>query len=392
MILVPTRELSMQVESELNRLGRFTPIKALAVYGGKRLSTQANALAQKKPQIIVGTPGRVMDLHQRGLLPYDAMTAVILDEVDRMLDIGFRDDIRKILGGMPKEPKPQYVFVSATISPEIESLARKFMRDAEKIVTTEGALTVKQVDQSYISVQPWDKRRLLLYLLQHVEPDLTLVFCRTKETVDRVAQHLHKHDVDVHALHGDMPQSKRSAIVKKLRAGSLSVVVASDLAARGLDVSGISHVINYDLPEDPEVYVHRIGRTARAGRHGIAWSFVTSDQGKLLTAIEKLANIEIRQETYEGFVPGPPPADSRGGGARGGGAARDSRATLHAAPKPEPAARSVADAAVDGAAHAPSTPVPPSPPEADPLRFPGGVVPTRAPRRVLGGKVPSRRR
>lgn len=306
LILVPTRELTIQVVGEINKLGIHTPINALAIYGGQNINTQIDAL-KKNPQIIVGTPGRVMDLNQRRNLPYTNVKFIVLDEVDRMLDIGFRDDIRNILTNIPN--KSQTIFVSATISSEIEQLGLRYLNNHKKIETASGSLTVSQVDQSYITVESWDKQGLLLHLLTHVDPDLTLVFCRTKMTVDRLHRYLNRNKIIAYAIHGDMPQNKRNTMMKKLRAGSLSVVVASDLAARGLDVTGISHVINYDLPEDPEIYIHRIGRTARAGKHGIAWSFVTPDQGKLLTEIEKLANIEIPEKIYPDFTPGAIPND-----------------------------------------------------------------------------------
>ena len=368
LILVPTRELAMQVDSEIKKLGRYTPIRSQPIYGGQRLNTQIGEFEKLRPNLIVGTPGRIMDLHDRRVLSYDNIQRVVLDEVDRMLDIGFREDIRKILGGV-KRPA-QFVFVSATITDEIETLSRQYMANPEKIVTSEGALTVRQVDQKYLSVAPWDKRALLLHLLKNEEPDLTLVFCRTKDTVDRLAQHLGKHGIEVHSLHGDMPQSKRNAIVRKLRSGHLSVVVASDLAARGLDVSGISHVINFDLPEDPEVYIHRIGRTARAGQSGVAWSFVSADQGKLLTAIEVLANIEIAELDYPDFKAGPIPEDRRG--------------EMRKAP--------LADDAPTGRASGPEAVWEESKEKVDEDKFPGGIVPSGPPKRRLGGRMKTRRR
>src|SRR5262249_22905613 len=147
---------------------------------------------------------------------------------------------------------------------------------------TSGSLTVSLVDQKYLTAEPWDKKQLLLHLLKHEEPDTTVVFCRTKATVHRVYQYLHDHGIDAREIHGDLAQAKRNKVMESMRAGKLAVLVASDLAARGLDIEHISHVINYDLPEDPELYIHRIGRTARAGRRGIAWSFVTREQGQLL--------------------------------------------------------------------------------------------------------------
>lgn len=368
LILVPTRELAIQVCREIMDLGVHTRLTAVAVYGGQSMRTQSTAL-EAGPSIIVGTPGRVMDMHGRGLLPYDRVKVAILDEVDRMLDIGFRDDIRKILGAMRQ--RPQTIFVSATISPDIEKLARGFMTTPEKIVTTEQSLTVAAVNQSWLTVEPWDKRRLLLHLLQHEEPALTLVFCRMKKTVDQVAEFLAKNGIEAHTMHGDMYQAKRDKVMDKLRGGKLSVLVASDLASRGLDVDDISHVINFDVPEDPEIYIHRIGRTARAGRHGVAWTFVQPDQGDLLSNIEMLANIEVPQKEYPDFTPGPIPSDV---------------ASYREAEK-----RRRDDSANAKSRLSASTPLPMSK-TVDTTAFPGGVVPSVLPLKRLGGVVRTRKR
>ena len=367
LVLVPTRELAIQVCREVEELGGHTGIKAIPVYGGKPMRAQAQAL-ESHPEIIVGTPGRVMDMHQRGLLPYNQFKVVILDEVDRMLDIGFREDIRKILGAMKQ--RPQTIFVSATISPEIEKLARSYMKSPEKIVTTEKSLTVSAVDQSWLTVEPWDKRKLLHHLLKHEEPALTIVFCRMKKTVDQVAEYLTKHGIDAHAMHGDMYQTKRDKVMDQLRGGSLGVLVASDLASRGLDVDDISHVINYDVPEDPEIYIHRIGRTARAGRHGVAWTFIQPDQGDLLSGIEMLANIEIPQKQYPDFTPGPIPID----------VSSYREAEKRRREESASAKSRMATAVAPTAAKA-----------ADPNAFPGGVVPSAMPMKRLGGVVRTRR-
>ncbi len=305
--LVPTRELAVQVTKEINNLAKHTPIRATTIIGGESMRDQASSV-KNGAQIIVGTPGRVMDMQGRRQIHFDNIKAVVLDEVDRMLDIGFREDIRKILKQI-KRPH-QTVFVSATISEEIERLARAFMReDAKKIVAVSGSLTVSLVDQKYLPVQPWDKRKLLLHLLRHEDPDTTLVFCRTKATVHKVTRHLRDLGINAKEIHGDLAQQKRASVMASMRQGNLDVLVASDLAARGLDIEHISHVINYDLPDDPDVYVHRVGRTARAGRRGVAWSFVCPDQGQLFTEIEKLTGVLIEKLEYPDFKPGPVPKD-----------------------------------------------------------------------------------
>jgi ATP-dependent RNA helicase DeaD len=384
LILVPTRELCLQVAREINDLGQATPIRALAVYGGERIKSQVDALA-KGPQIIVSTPGRLMDMVERGHLHLNNVKFAVLDEVDRMLDIGFRDDIRRILSKCPP-PGPggrQTIFVSATISHEIEGLARKHSHEAQKVIAvTKGALTTALVKQFYLAVNPWDKRRLLLHLLTHEEPALTVVFCRMKRTVDEVCKYLMQHKVDAHAMHGDMMQNKRNRVIDRLHKGDLAVLVASDLASRGLDIEGITHVINYDLPEDPEVYVHRIGRTARIGREGVAWTFVTPEQGEMLTNIEMLINMEIPKLDYPDFKPS---AGRFGDGAPGG-------PSVSREPKPAPVNRYAAT--VNPTLPVPSAPAAgaepgssPKPVTADPSKFPGGIVPTKLPPKRMFGRV-----
>jgi len=377
-VLAPTRELAIQISEEARDLGRFTPIRVLPVYGGQSIQTQARAL-EEGPEIIVATPGRLIDLCDRRILHLDNVRIAVLDEVDRMLDIGFRDDIRKILGRI--RGAHQTVFVSATISDEIERLARSYMKDPVKLVTTGSSLTVSLVEQHYITVQPWDKRTMLLHVLTHEDPDLTIVFCRMKRTVDNVAKYLSDKGIDAHAIHGDMYQSKRNSVMTRLRSGRLSVIVASDLASRGLDVDGITHVINYDLPEDPEIYVHRIGRTARAGRQGVAWSFVTPEQGPLLTAIEHLANIHIPEKNYPEFRPGPIPSDVAVQRQRDQERVEklQERNRFQGPSLPAPASGT----------DAPSAGSPPA--KVDPSKFPGGLIPTKLPPNRMGGRIRSQR-
>lgn len=382
LILAPTRELAIQITAEIEKLGKFTPIRAICLFGGQAVHKQATKLAEGQ-QIVVGTPGRVIDMLERGLVHLNNVKFVILDEVDRMLDIGFRDDIRLILERIKHEH--QTVFVSATISPEIEKLARKYMRTPEKVIVASGSLTVSLVEQFYLSVNPWDKRRLLVHLLKNAEPALTVIFCRLKRVVDDLTHLLNKHGINAHAIHGDMPQGKRNSTMKRLRDGELSVLVASDLAARGIDVDGISHVINYDLPEDPEVYVHRIGRTARAGRKGVAWTFVTPGQGELLTNIEILINKEIPELQYPSFTASEPPPGYRNPDERDAGGLQLVNAPVvpQSALAPPPVNR--IDAAVN-------LQVPPPDAAKDETKFPGGLVPTKLPPRRMHGRIPSTRR
>ena len=333
LVLAPTRELAAQVAGELDSLGRATNIRTSVIIGGESMRSQQKSLTEGG-HLVVGTPGRVMDLHGRGQLSFDEVRYVILDEVDRMLDIGFREDIRRILKAIPRPiDKPvseggrQTIFVSATMDVQIERLARSFMKaDSEKITTVSGSLTVAMVDQKYLPVEPWDKRALLLKLLAVHKPETTVVFCKTKATVRKVAQYLKTKDLNVREIHGDLHQTKRTKVMDAFRKEKVDILIASDLAARGLDVDHITHVINYDLPEDPEIYIHRIGRTARAGRRGVAWTFVTPEQGQMLTEVEKLAGAMIEKMEFEEFKPGPVPkdvADDRAKGTRKRDAPRD---------------------------------------------------------------------
>jgi len=327
-ILVPTRELAVQVDTEVKRLGQFTPIRSVPVYGGQKIAAQMKFL-KHHPEIVIGTPGRVMDLLDRRIINFDNIKFAILDEVDRMLDIGFRDDIRNILsrirgvrGGRGNEngdqqgPEPsrqhQTIFVSATISAEIEKLGRQFMREPVEKLVAPGAdekPTVEEVEQYYFSVEPWDKYRLLKMLLEKENPDLAIVFCRTKRGAEKVAKRLHADGIECREIHGNLAQNKRDRVMKGFRNSKFDVLVATDLASRGIDVADISHIINFDVPEDPEIYVHRVGRTARMGAAGKAFTFVTREQGDELTKVESLINMVIPQATVDGFEPKPPPAD-----------------------------------------------------------------------------------
>lgn len=370
LILTPTRELATQVAAELDALGKHTGIRTACIIGGESMRAQQKSV-ERGGHIIVGTPGRIMDMHGRRQIHFDNIRFVVLDEVDRMLDIGFRDDIKKILQNVRGDH--QTVFVSATIDRAIESLARSFMKkDAQKITTVSGSLTVSLVDQKYLSVEPWDKRALLLHLLRHEDPDTTLVFCKTKATVNKITKYIRDKGISAKEIHGDLHQSKRTKVMDSMREGRLDVLIASDLAARGLDIEHITHVINYDLPEDPEIYVHRIGRTARAGRRGIAWSFVTSDQGQLLTEIEKISGALIEKMDYPSFKPGPVPDDIRA----------DRDAEKRRANAPARTLESRAAGAIDTSGYS-----------QDELKamFPDGNIPKTLPRRGLGSKFRTRR-
>ncbi len=301
--LSPTRELAVQVVAELRRLAEDTKLHIVPVYGGQRVATQIHSLG-KKTQVVVGTPGRVMDLMGRGVLRFDGLKLCILDEVDRMLDIGFRDDIRKILSQI-RNPH-QTIFVSATLGDEIKRLAFRHMGDPVEVNVSRDEITVDEIDQFYCSVEPFDKYRLLRIVLEEEDPELTIVFCNTKAQARKIAKKLHADGFDAKEIHGDLVQQRREKVMERFRRHQIKLLVATDLAARGIDISAISHIINYDIPIDPQVYVHRIGRTARMGARGRAISFVTREQGKQITEIEMLINKMVEERRYDSFTPRAP--------------------------------------------------------------------------------------
>lgn len=298
--LAPTRELAVQVTGELSRLAEFANLRVAAIYGGQKVATQLHHLG-RKPHFVVGTPGRVIDFMRRGVLDVSEVRFAVLDEVDRMLDIGFRDDIRNIL---PRITLPhQTIFVSATIDQEINKLARQYMKDPIEINVSRDRMTVDEVDQWYVTAEPQDKFRLLHLLIQEQNPPVAIVFCNTKHAARKLARKLHDAGVDAIEIHGDLEQRKRDRVMAMFRKHQIRVLVATDLAARGIDVSAVSHIYNYDVPKDPEIYVHRVGRTARMGAKGVAVTFVTREEGGELTAIEALINREIPSRTIAGYKP-----------------------------------------------------------------------------------------
>ena len=298
--LCPTRELAVQVAAEIRRLAEFTRFKCIPVYGGQKISHQLHLLGRRQ-DVVVGTPGRLLDLLRRRAIRFDHLRTVVLDEVDRMLDIGFRDDIRAILSQI-RGPH-QTIFVSATIDEEINRLARKFMTDPLAIDVSRDRLTVEETEQFYCGVDPQDKYRLLKLLLKREDLKLVIVFCNTKHGVRKLAKKLYRDGVSAKEIHGDLVQQRREKVMDRFRRQQVQVLIATDLAARGIDVSAISHIINYDIPPDPQVYVHRIGRTSRMGAPGRAITFVTREQGKELTLVEKLVNQELTPLDLEGFEP-----------------------------------------------------------------------------------------
>ncbi len=293
LVVCPTRELAVQVAEEISSLGKNLQIYTLAVYGGQSIDIQLRAL-KKQPEIIVGTPGRLLDHFQRRTINFRQLKYVVLDEADEMLDMGFMPDIEKILSQCPTD-RQTFLF-SATLMEEIRALGAKFMKDPEIILIEPKEITVPLIKQSYYDINPAKKIESLCRILDVESPALCLIFCRTKKGVDHLARALEIRGYGVDGLHGDMSQRERDSVMEKFRQGNIEILVATDLAARGLDVELVTHVINYDIPEDPESYVHRIGRTGRAGRDGDAITLVEPRQFKQIRFIERLIGKKIARK------------------------------------------------------------------------------------------------
>lgn len=293
LVLCPTRELAIQVAEEIGKLAaRKRGLFALPVYGGQPIERQFRALA-KGPQIIVGTPGRIMDHLERGTLKFDQVLTAVLDEADEMLDMGFRDDIEAILEKTPDNC--QTVFFSATIPPDIMELAARFLDNPEILKITQKLLTVPTIEQVYYEVRQHQKMDALCRLLDSQGFHKALVFCSTKRGVDEVAAHLQTRGYQADSLHGNLAQPQRDRVMGRFRTGGIEVLVATDVAARGLDVDDVDAVINHDIPNDVENYVHRIGRTGRAGRAGKAFTFVTAREHYKLRDILRYTRARIVQ-------------------------------------------------------------------------------------------------
>lgn len=297
LVVVPTRELSMQVVEECGRLARkMKGVRALAIYGGDPMKRQLDEL-KRDPAVIAATPGRLLDHLSRGTLRFDDLDMLILDEADRMFDLGFREDIAKIMSRAPK--RRQTMLFSATLSDEVLDLSARYMNDPVKVFLAPDKMTVDEVDQSVFQVDPPFKTSLLLEVLKRENPELSIIFTRTKIGADKLAMRLQKKGLKAQELHSGLHQKRRERILQDFRDGEFPYLIATDVAARGIDIPDVSHVINYDIPENPEDYVHRIGRTARMGKSGRAVSFVTSEDGPFLTAIEKLINKEVPVHRYD---------------------------------------------------------------------------------------------
>ena len=301
LILVPTRELAVQVRGEIAKLAFGRKTRVLAVYGGKPIRAQTEKL-NRGTEVVVGTPGRVLDHMARGTLKMDGLQIVVLDEADRMLDIGFRPDIEKILRRCPKNR--QTLLLSATVPGPVERLSHRYMRDPESLNFSPKELSGETIDQFYFTVDQDRKYELLKRLVEREKPRQAIVFCRTKRGTDRLAMKLGKKQSGVACIHGDMHQGARDRVMQQFRESKIQILIATDVVGRGIDVSGVSHIINYDTPTFCDDYVHRVGRTGRMSKDGIAegvaYTFVTPEEGGELTNIEMRINkLLIRDEIVD---------------------------------------------------------------------------------------------
>jgi len=300
LILVPTRELAEQVLQSALAYGRHTGVTAAAVYGGVGLEPQTQAL-RRGVDIIVATPGRLLDHMERGHVDYARLEVLVLDEADRMLDMGFAPDVRRILRELPTER--QTMLFSATISPEVDALARTALNGHASVEIGRRAQAADGIEHVIVAVDKLQKRDVLAKILQAKPSGQTLVFTRTKYGADKLAAFLKKEGIPAHALHGDKAQSHRTRTLEAFRRGVADILVATDIAARGIDVEGIRMVVNFDVPADAEIYVHRVGRTARAGARGLALTLLSPDEWLLMADIEKLIGQTFPREVIPGFEP-----------------------------------------------------------------------------------------
>ncbi|MGO2132378.1 MAG: DEAD/DEAH box helicase [Halomonas sp.] len=321
LVLTPTRELAAQVGESVRDYGKQLPLKSHIIFGGVGQQPQVDAL-RKGLDILVATPGRLLDLQQQGHVSLANVEILVLDEADRMLDMGFIHDIRKLLALMPE--KRQNLLFSATFSNEIQALANRLLDNPTMIEVARRNTTAETVDQAVYRVDREKKRDLLAHLIKEQQWYQVLVFTRTKHGANRLAEHLEKHGISAMAIHGNKSQSARTRALGAFKAGKLQALVATDIAARGLDIDELPHVVNFELPNVAEDYVHRIGRTGRAGSNGQAVSLVCVDEHGLLNGIERLIKRDLVKHIEPGFEPDPnaKPEPIENGRNRGGGGGR----------------------------------------------------------------------
>ncbi len=291
LVLTPTRELAEQVAKALTKFAKYSPLGIVAVYGGVGINPQIRGL--KTADIVVGTPGRILDHLERNTLKLGRVKTLVLDEADRMFDMGFKEDVERIIRKCPQER--QTLLFSATISKDVVKLAQRHMKKPLQ-VSVDSYVDPKKLIQTYYDVGDDMKFSLLVHLLKHENSDLVMVFCNTKRNTDKVAKNLRFSGIDAQAIHGGLPQGKRNNIMEMFHSGKSCVLVCTDVAARGLDIHGVSHVYNYDIPRESKQYIHRIGRTARAGAEGKAINILSSKDYENFSQVLKDNDVEIMEE------------------------------------------------------------------------------------------------
>ncbi|MGC4093898.1 MAG: DEAD/DEAH box helicase [Polyangiaceae bacterium] len=333
LVLTPTRELAAQIATRAAAYGRHVGLRHAVIYGGVSQRAQERDLS-RRPELLVATPGRLLDLFRQGLIDFSGIEEFVLDEADTMLDMGFIHDVRRIVAEIPVQR--QTLLFSATMPPAIEQLSRNILKDPERVSVTPQATTAETVDQAVYFVAKADKRALLEKVLAH-GVERALVFTRTKHGADRVAKQLARAGIEAAAIHGNKSQNARERALEAFRKGTTGVLVATDIAARGIDIRGVSHVVNYELPDVAESYVHRIGRTGRAGASGRALSFCDQEERPLLRDIERLIkkripSLDVAALLGEGYTSSAPSND---GPAQGADGPADSRANGVSRPRAE---------------------------------------------------------
>jgi ATP-dependent RNA helicase RhlE len=379
LIVTPTRELASQIGECLRDYGQFLRLRHVVIFGGVSQMHQERAL-RDRPEIVVATPGRLLDLIHQGHISLGQLEVLVLDEADRMLDMGFVNDVKKIVAQTPKTR--QTLLFSATMPTEIEQLAASFLKSPVRVAVTPVSSTVERIEQSVYFAERAGKRALLAHLLADKAVERALVFARTKHGADRIATQLGRASIVAVAIHGDKSQPARERALRDFREGRAPVLVATDLAARGLDIDGVSHVFNHDLPDVPESYVHRIGRTARAGASGIAISFCSHEEREQLADIEKLIRRRISVVDSPIALPyeEPPPPARPAQGRQGQRQGRAPQAPRGSAPAPRGSAPRPAGPPRDGGrphpsrdnAPSPAAPPPAAPPPSGPRADGGG--------------------
>jgi ATP-dependent RNA helicase DeaD len=293
LVLTPTRELAIQVAEEVSKVGKHARLKTIAIYGGQSIDRQIRSL-RFGVDVVIGTPGRIMDHMRRGTLNLNSVGMVVLDEADEMLDMGFVDDIEFILKETPTTR--QTLLFSATMPDEIKRLAKRYMKDPQHIAVSPQQLTVPQIEQLFYEVRPAFKTEALCRVLDMENVERAICFCRTKKMVDELVEGLQARGYLAEGIHGDMNQAQRNRVMSRFKEGNVELLVATDVAARGLDIQDVTHVFNFDIPQDPESYVHRIGRTGRAGRTGIAVTFISAREFSQLRVIERVMKTRIQRK------------------------------------------------------------------------------------------------